>query len=189
VLWLLAVVKRAVRGEGIGTAMGEATGFLWLAVGASAFTPVVLYGGVKLTDSVTAAIGSGTQQATGTFPRRVRVVARSREAVRRADHDHLRVLARHDRGAVLWVELLIRSAMLYVGAVLAAPIYSGLVDRELWGHVRRWAGLMIAVDMVKPVIVIVLSLSTAISSTGPQDAFGSVLSGLAIIFCPSSRAR
>src|SRR3954468_21763505 len=40
-LWLLSVVKRAVRGDSVLTAIGEATGFLWMAVLASAFTPVV----------------------------------------------------------------------------------------------------------------------------------------------------
>jgi hypothetical protein len=84
--------------------------------------------------------------------------------------------------AVLWLELLIRAAMLYVGAALAGAVYAGLVDKDLWPHVRRWAGLMIAVDMVKPVIVIVLGLAAAISSgTSPSSAFASVLSGLAIM--------
>ena len=49
-LWLLSVVKRAVRGDSIVTAIGEATGFLWMAVLASAFTPVILAGMVKITD-------------------------------------------------------------------------------------------------------------------------------------------
>lgn len=38
-LWLLAVAKRAVRGVPLTTAIGEAVGFLWLTVLASAFTP------------------------------------------------------------------------------------------------------------------------------------------------------
>ena len=52
----------------------------------------------------------------------------------------------------------------------------------MWGHVRRWAGIMIAVIMVKPVIVIVLGLAGALSrpTTGP-NAFSAVVSGLAII--------
>ncbi|MEU9568205.1 hypothetical protein AB0D16_40620, partial [Streptomyces sp. NPDC048161] len=41
VLWLLAVAKRAVRGVPMGTAMGEAVGLLWIAVGAAAFTPLI----------------------------------------------------------------------------------------------------------------------------------------------------
>jgi hypothetical protein len=59
-LWLLSVIKRAVRGDSIVTAIGEATGFLWMAVLASAFTPVILAGMVKVTDSVSDAIGNGS---------------------------------------------------------------------------------------------------------------------------------
>lgn len=39
---------------------------------------------------------------------------------------------------VLYLELFIRAALLYVGALLGVVVYSGLVDRNLWGHVRRW---------------------------------------------------
>jgi len=82
---------------------------------------------------------------------------------------------------VLWIELLIRAAMLYVGAALAAAVYAGLVDKSLWHHIRRWAGMMIAVDLAKPVIVIVLGLATAISASQNSASFASVLSGLAIM--------
>jgi hypothetical protein len=82
--------------------------------------------------------------------------------------------------ALLWLELVIRAAMLYVGAVLATAVYAGFVDKSMWGHIRRWVGLMISIDLIKPIIVIVLSLATAVSS-GPQDSFGAVLSGLAIM--------
>jgi hypothetical protein len=60
-------------------------------------------------------------------------------------------------------------------------VYAGLVDKNLWGHVRRWAGIMIAVILVKPVIVIVLGLAGALSSDSGPDAFSAVVSGLAII--------
>ena len=83
---------------------------------------------------------------------------------------------------VLWLELVIRAALLYVGALLGTAVYAGLVDKNMWHHVRRWAGIMIAVILVKPVIVIVLGLAGALSATksGP-DAFSAVVSGLAII--------
>jgi hypothetical protein len=83
---------------------------------------------------------------------------------------------------VLWLELVIRAALLYVGALLGTAVYAGLVDKNMWHHVRRWAGIMIAVILVKPVIVIVLGLAGALSSNdnGP-GAFSAVVSGLAII--------
>lgn len=187
VLWLLAVVKRAVHGESIVTALSQATGYLWLAVGASAFTPVILYGMVRVTDSVTSAIGSGTAKDTNNFltsfantldPPNGQTANLGGGPILLIFISIIAMIA----AAVLWVELLIRAAMLYVGAALAATVYAGLVDKSLWHHIRRWAGMMIAVDLAKPVIVIVLGLATAISggNTG-QGSFGSVLSGLAIM--------
>jgi hypothetical protein len=83
---------------------------------------------------------------------------------------------------VLWLELVIRAALLYVGAMLGTAVYAGLVDKNMWHHVRRWAGIMIAVILVKPVIVIVLGLAGALSSgSGGPDSFSAVVSGLAII--------
>ena len=186
-LWMLAVIKRAVRGDAIVTAVTEATGFLWLAVGASAFTPVILYAMIQLTDSVTQAIGSttsaGTNNFLSSFANTLSPTNGSASTVGGGPILLIFVsLVAMIAAAVLWLELLIRAAMLYVGAALAGAVYAGLVDKELWHHVRRWAGLMIAVDMVKPVIVIVLGLAAAISSgTAPGSAFASVLSGLAIM--------
>ena len=186
-LWMLAVIKRAVRGDAIVTAVTEATGFLWLAVGASAFTPVILYAMIQLTDSVTQAIGSttsaGTNNFLSSFANTLSPTNGSASTVGGGPILLIFVsLVAMIASAVLWLELLIRAAMLYVGAALAGAVYAGLVDKDLWPHVRRWAGLMIAVDMVKPVIVIVLGLAAAISSgTAPGSAFASVLSGLAIM--------
>jgi len=186
-LWMLAVIKRAVRGDAIVTAVTEATGFLWLAVGASAFTPVILYAMIQLTDSVTNAIGSttsaGTNNFLSSFANTLSPTNGSASTVGGGPILLIFVsLVAMIAAAVLWLELLIRAAMLYVGAALAGAVYAGLVDKDLWPHVRRWAGLMIAVDMVKPVIVIVLGLAAAISSgTAPGSAFASVLSGLAIM--------
>lgn len=183
VLWLLAVAKRAVRGVPFTEALTEAIGFLWLTVIASAFTPLILYTVVSAVDGVTdviaAGTGSKTDQFFGTFsdaltkgtdigggPIMLIVVSL------------VSVLA----AGVLWLELVIRAALLYVGALLGTAVYSGMVDKNMWHHVRRWAGIMIAVILVKPVIAIVLGLAGALSASdsGPT-AFGAVVSGLAII--------
>ncbi|MGR7000756.1 hypothetical protein ACU686_26350 [Yinghuangia aomiensis] len=66
---------------------------------------------------------------------------------------------------LLWIELLLRAAMLYVGAVLATVVYAGLVDRALWPHVRRWVGVMTAVLLSKPIIAIILALSSGSGRT------------------------
>ncbi|MFF8832209.1 hypothetical protein [Streptomyces sp. NPDC015131] len=182
VLWLLAVAKRAIRGVPLSTAVSEAIGFLWLTVLASAFTPLILYTVVSATDGITEVIaGSGGGQTDaffGTFA----------EALKKGEGigggpimlivvSLVSILA----AGVLWLELVIRAALLYVGALLGTVVYAGLVDKNMWGHVRRWAGIMIAVILVKPVIVIVLGLAGALSSDDGPGALSAVVSGLAII--------
>ncbi|MCL6301889.1 hypothetical protein [Streptomyces kronopolitis] len=182
VLWLLAVAKRAVRGVRLTEAIGEAVGFLWLTVLASAFTPLILYTIVSATDGVTEIIAKGTGSQTDTF-----FGAFSQALTKGTDIGGgpimlivvslVSVLA----AGVLWLELVIRAALLYVGALLGTVVYAGLVDKNMWGHVRRWAGIMIAVIMVKPVIVIVLGIAGALSHDKGPNAFSAVVSGLAII--------
>ncbi|MEU1132250.1 hypothetical protein ABZ383_20705 [Streptomyces sp. NPDC005900] len=181
-LWLLAVAKRAVRGVPLTTAISEAVGFLWLTVLASAFTPLILYTVVSATDGVSDVIakatGGQTDQFFGTFS----------GALKKGEDigggpimlivvSLVSILA----AGVLWLELVIRAALLYVGALLGTVVYAGLVDKNLWSHVRRWAGIMIAVILVKPIIVIVLGLAGALSADDGPDAFSAVVSGLSII--------
>ncbi|MEU6311229.1 hypothetical protein [Streptomyces sp. NPDC047014] len=182
VLWLFAVAKRAVRGVPLTTALSEAIGFLWLTVLASAFTPLILYTVVSATDGVTEVIASATGGQTDVF------FGSFTEALKKGDDIGggpimlivvalVTVLA----AGILFLELFIRAALLYVGALLGVVVYAGLVDRNLWGHVRRWAGIMIAVILVKPVIVIVLGLAGALTGEKGPNAFSAVVTGLSII--------
>ncbi|MFI8001523.1 hypothetical protein [Streptomyces sp. NPDC086010] len=182
VLWLFAVAKRAIRGVPFTTAISEAVGFLWLTVLASAFTPLILYVVVSATDGVTEVISTATGGQTDVF------FGSFAEALKKGKDigggpimlivvSLVSILA----AGILWLELVIRAALLYVGALLGVVVYSGLVDKNMWGHVRRWAGIMIAVIMVKPVIVIVLGLAGALSADDGPNAFSAVVSGLAII--------
>lgn len=181
-LWLLAVAKRAVRGVPLTTAISEAIGFLWLTVIASAFTPLILYTVVSATDGITEVLAKTTGNQTDTF------FGNFSGALAKGNNigggpimlivvSLVSILA----AGVLWLELVIRAALLYVGALLGTVVYAGLVDKNLWGHVRRWAGIMIAVILVKPVIVIVLGLAGALSTADGPDSFSAVVSGLAII--------
>ncbi|MEU6681271.1 hypothetical protein [Streptomyces sp. NPDC046925] len=181
-LWLLAVAKRAVRGVPLTTALSEAIGFLWLTVLASAFTPLILYTVVSAADGVSDVIAKATGGQTDTF------FGTFSEALKKGEDigggpimlivvSLVSILA----AGVLWLELVIRAALLYVGALLGTVVYAGLVDKNLWTHVRRWAGIMIAVILVKPIIVIVLGLAGALSADDGPDAFSAVVSGLSII--------
>lgn len=181
-LWLLAVAKRAVRGVPVTTAISEAVGFLWLTVLASAFTPLILYTVVSATDSVSDVLAKTTGDQTDAF------FGTFSEALNKGNDigggpimlilvSLISILA----AGILYLELYLRAVLLYVGALLGVVVYSGLVDKNLWGHVRRWAGVMIAVILVKPVIVIVLGLAGALASGGGPDSLAAVVSGLAII--------
>ncbi|MFI6936469.1 hypothetical protein [Streptomyces sp. NPDC050287] len=181
-LWLLAVAKRAVRGVPLTTAISEAVGFLWLTVLASAFTPLILYTVVSATDSISDVLAKTTGNQTDTF------FGTFSEALNKGDDIGggpimlmLVSLVSIVAAGVLYLELYLRAVLLYVGALLGVVVYAGLVDKNLWGHVRRWAGVMIAVILVKPVIVIVLGLAGALASDGGPDSLAAVVSGLAII--------
>ncbi|AZP18808.1 hypothetical protein EJC51_23625 [Streptomyces aquilus] len=181
-LWLLAVAKRAVRGVPLSTAIGEAIGFLWLTVLASAFTPLILYTVVSATDGITEVLAKTTGDQTDTFFGTFSGALNKGEDIGGGPIMLIVVsLVSILAAGVLWLELVIRAALLYVGALLGTVVYAGLVDKNLWGHVRRWAGIMIAVILVKPVIVIVLGLAGALSTDDGPDAFSAVVSGLAII--------
>lgn len=182
VLWLLAVAKRAIRGVPLTTAISEAIGFLWLTVLASAFTPLILYTLVSATDGVTDVIAGGTSGQTDMFFGNFSAALKKGTDIGGGPIMLIVVsLVTILAAGVLYLELFIRAVLLYVGALLGVVVYAGLVDKNMWGHVRRWAGIMIAVILVKPVIVIVLGLAGALSADKGPDSFSAVVSGLAII--------
>ncbi|MFE5595741.1 hypothetical protein [Streptomyces sp. NPDC056549] len=181
-LWLWAVAKRAVRGVPLTRALGEAIGLLWVTVLASAFTPLVLYTVVSAVDGITQGLAGG-ESGTKFFEVFSAALRKDEGAggggpIIRIILGLISILA----AGVVWLELVVRSALLYVGAVLGTVVYSGLVDRDLWGRVRKWAGMMVAIILVKPIIVIILALASALTSGQPNTATANaIISGLSII--------
>ncbi len=182
VLWLLAVAKRAIRGVPLTTAISEAVGFLWLTVLASAFTPLILYTIVSATDGVTEIIASATGGQTDVF------FGSFAEALKKGE----------DIGGgpimLIVVSLVSILAAWHPLARTRHPRRPALRrraprDRRLRRSRRQehvgprppLGGIMIAVIMVKPVIVIVLGLAGALSTGDGPDAFSAVVSGLSII--------
>ncbi|MFF8959296.1 hypothetical protein [Streptomyces sp. NPDC014894] len=181
-LWLLAVAKRAIRGVPLTTALTEAIGFLWLAVLASAFTPLILYTLVSATDGVTEVITGGTGDQTDQFFGNFSAALKQGNDIGGGPIMQIVVsLVTIVAAGVLYLELFIRAIVLYVGALLGVVVYSGLVDKNMWGNVRRWAGIMIAIILVKPIIAIVLGLAGALTNSEKTDSIGAIVSGLAII--------
>lgn len=181
-LWIWAVIKRAVRGVPLTTALGEAIGLLWVTVLASAFTPLILYTVVAAVDGITQGISGGSKSTL--FFSSLSEALRSDDTAQDGGPFARMALALVSilAAGVVWLEMVIRTALLYVGAALGTVVYSGLVDKELWNRVRRWVGIMAAIIMVKPIIVIVLRLASALTEgEGPQDTTAAIISGLAII--------
>ncbi|KAK1176688.1 hypothetical protein B7755_052080 [Streptomyces sp. NBS 14/10] len=170
ILWLLAVVKRAVRGVPLGTAFGEAIGLLWIAVAASAFTPLILYTVIGATSAVTDALVEAFNGDTGgTFTKLGADLAAGKVGGGALMLLVVSVVTIALCGA-LWLLLVIRALALYVGALLGVVVYAGLVDKDLWGKVRRWAGFMLAVIAIEPTIAITLGLSAALEKSEDTSA-------------------
>ncbi|MET9957186.1 hypothetical protein ABZ135_37310 [Streptomyces sp. NPDC006339] len=182
-LWLFAVAKRAMRGVPLTTAFGEAIGLLWFTVGASAFTPLVLHVVVGAVDAVTDALaGTDDGSAATLFKSMAAALRQGGENIGGGPIMLLIVagLIILTAGA-LWLELALRGVALYVGAVLATIVYAGLVDRALWPKVRIWVGFMIALILVKPVIVISLSIASVFTAAEGPGSTPVIVAGLAVI--------
>src|SRR3954447_6458815 len=83
---------------------------------------------------------------------------------------------------VLWLELLLRAAAIYAVTLFAAPVASGLVNRNTWGSVRRWLYFLIALILAKPAVAGVLALAGTLAAHGSSaDAFSSVLVAVALL--------
>ncbi len=182
-LWLAAAAKRVVRGVGAGQAASESVGFLALAVAASAMAPAVLVLLMGLVDASTAGLAGGL----GPDAARFLTGAGNTLAASGSTNGGPVVLIVGAVigllvGVLLWVELLLAAAATYVAAVFGPLVFAGLVGRAMWGHVRKWAGLVVSLALVKPVVVVVLGLAAGLAGSGiPGDTFSSVLSAIALL--------
>ncbi len=182
-LWLVAVAKRVVRGVGAGQAVGESVGFLALAVAASALAPAVLVLLMGLVDAATAGL------AGGLGPDATRFLTGASDALTASGSTNggpvvliVGAIIGLLVGLLLWVELLLAAAAIYVAAVFGPLVFAGLVDRAMWGHVRKWMGLVVSLALVKPVVVVVLGLAAGLAGSGnAADSFSSVLTAIALL--------
>ncbi|MGW7292833.1 hypothetical protein ACWGIB_10660 [Streptomyces xiamenensis] len=182
-LWMIAVAKRAVRGVGLVTAVSEAIGFLLLQFVVNAMTPGAIALLMAAIDEVTAMF---EVYATANFEPFLEnllevMAADSAEGVGQLLVVNLIMLV----GALLmWVELLIRSAAIYVAVALGPIVNAGLVDRDLWGKSKKWFGAILAIGLSKPVLFALLGLGGAILSDASgtmSDAVSKTLVGALIL--------
>ncbi|MDT0459172.1 hypothetical protein RM550_26225 [Streptomyces sp. DSM 41527] len=182
-LWLIAVAKRALRGVSLGTAVSEAVGFLALQFVVNAFVPGTIAMLMRAIDEVTAIF---EPYATANFKPFLAnllkiLAAEPRDGIGQLITVNLIMLL----GALLmWVELLIRGAAIYVAVALGPVINAGLVDKDLWGKSKKWVGAIVAVGISKPTLFALLGLGGAIlsdSSGSSSDAVSKILIGALIL--------
>ena len=189
ILWLWAVAKRAVRGVPVAQAVGESVGFLVLAVGASALAPAALVLLMGLVDAASAGLASGIGVNTDVFltgASKALVALLSTSGGGAASAGPVVVIFLSVVGLlvglVVWAELLLAGAALYVAAVFGPLVFAGLVDRAHWGAARKWLSVVVGLALVKPVLITVLGLAAALAAVGgPADGFSSVLEAIGLL--------
>ncbi|MQT05071.1 hypothetical protein FF041_34535 [Streptomyces jumonjinensis] len=183
-LWLVAVAKRAVRGVPVTTAISEAVGFLALSVTVNALTPGAIGLLMAAINDVAAVFEPYAVSNFKPFLENLLKVmaADPTDGVGTLLVVNLVMLF----GALLmWVELLIASAAIYVGVALGPVVNAGLVDKDLWGKSKKWFAALLAIGMSKPILFALLGLGGAIlsDSTGSRsDAVSRTLVGALILF-------
>ncbi|MFF5106110.1 hypothetical protein [Streptomyces sp. NPDC000134] len=182
-LWLIAVAKRAVRGVAVTTAISEAISFLLLQFVVNAMTPGAIALLMKAIDEVTAIFEPYATSNFKPFLENILKVMASNptEGVGQLLVVNLIMMC----GALLmWIELLIRSAAIYVAVALGPIVNAGLVDRDLWNKSKKWFGAIFAIGLSKPVLFALLGLGGAIlsdTSGSMSDAVSKTLVGALIL--------
>ncbi|WP_416969393.1 hypothetical protein [Streptomyces sp. 4F14] len=188
ILWLIGVAKRAIQGVHPVQALGEAVGFLLMAVMVSAFAPLAVAYTVRLFDEAAEAMfkpvaGDAADMVVTVTTAMLGLMAIPGGAVIVIFFS----LALLGAVAGVWLELVVRNALILCGLVFGPTVYSGLVDRDLWGHTKRWCGVMLAVIASKYVTFTVLALATGmLASDSPEpslaQSFATVFTAMALLF-------
>ncbi|MEV4872836.1 hypothetical protein [Streptomyces syringium] len=193
VQWLISVVKRVVRGVPVAQAAMENVGYLLMSVVVAGFMPVAVAYTVDFVDSA-------AEEILGDYIAEVFVgglviftalaaisVLLPGVGVVIAIPIALMILL-----AVfgLWVMLVVRNALILLGLVFGPLVFSGLVDKDLWGHTRKWVGVMGGIIASKLGIYLALALAGAlldgIADSGDRmtlpQAIGTCITFLALLF-------
>ncbi|MCX4826881.1 hypothetical protein OG883_45425 [Streptomyces sp. NBC_01142] len=193
VQWLISVVKRAVRGVPLGQAAMENVGYLLMSVVVAGFMPAAVATTVDFIDSAAEAI-LGDYIAEVFVGGMVIFTALAAISVLLpgvgvviAIPISLMVLT-----AVfgLWVMLVVRNALILLGLIFGPLVFSGLVDKDLWGHTRKWVGIMGGIIASKLGIYLALALAGAlldgVADSGDRitlpQAIGTCITFMALLF-------
>ncbi|MFF2619743.1 hypothetical protein [Kitasatospora sp. NPDC058046] len=189
VLWLVAVAKRAIQGLNPLQALGESVGYLLLSVITSAFAPLGIAYITQIFDGIAEAmLAPVTQDLLKVGP----VLGSVLLVLLVIPGGPLIVLA---VGSFLllailgvWLEIIVRNALIYTGLVFGPTVFAGLVDKDLWGHTRRWFGIVVGIIASKYVTFTTLALASGLLAgesserTSTGEAFGTCLTAVALFF-------
>ncbi|MGW3387334.1 hypothetical protein [Streptomyces cinereoruber] len=192
VQWLISVVKRVVRGVSVAQAAIENVGYLLMSVAVAGFMPAMVMTTVDFIDSAAEAI-LGDYIAEVFVGGLVIFVALATISLLVPGFGV--VIAIPIGLAVLfavfglWVMLVVRDALILLGLIFGPIVFSGLVDKDLWGHTRKWVGIMGGIIVSKLGIYLALALAGALLDgvADPHDmtlpqAIGSCISFVALLF-------
>ncbi|MEO3753584.1 hypothetical protein [Streptomyces sp. B6B3] len=189
ILWLIAAGKRALQGVPPLQAVTESIGCLLLSVVVSALAPAAVAYATQMFDQAAEAmfapVASDAGEIAGTVTAAMAVLA-----VVPGGPIILTFLALGLLTAVagVWMELIVRDALILSGLVFGVTVFSGLVDRNLWGHVKRWVGVMGAIIASKYVTLTTIALATGMLASDGGDepsvgqSFATVFTAIALLW-------
>ena len=189
VVWLVSVVKRAVSGVEPARALGESIGYLLMSVMASTFAPLIIAEVTDLVDQISHVMLQPFIGDFVDFQKAAMLAETSLAATGPAgqclvlDFNIFQILCM----LMLWMEMIIRNGLIYIGLVMGPTVFAGLVDQSMWQHTRRWIGVMFAVIASKYVTFTVLVLGTGIlaqshyGSMGFTQAVGTLVTAIAVL--------
>ncbi|MET9107616.1 hypothetical protein [Streptomyces zhihengii] len=193
VQWLISVVKRVVRGVPPTQAAMENVGYLLMSVAVAGLMPAMVMTAVDFIDSAAEAI-------LGDYIAEVFVgglVIFTALATISALVPGFGVIIAIPIGLMilsavfgLWVMLVVRDALILLGLIFGPIVFSGLVDKDLWGHTRKWVGIMGGIIASKLGIYLALALAGALldgvadlsNDMTLPEAIGSCLTFIALLF-------
>ncbi|MGW6454750.1 hypothetical protein ACWF94_02280 [Streptomyces sp. NPDC055078] len=188
ILWLLAVAKRAVQGVPPLQALGESIGFLLIAVTVSALAPAGIAYIVQLFDEAAEAmlmpVASDAADMVVTVTTAMGVLLAIPGGSIIVIFLALTLLTAI---AGVWLELIVRNALILAGLVLGTSVFSGLVDRSLWNHVKRWVGVMCGIIASKYVLFTTLNLASGMlvsdaSTPSVTQSFATTFTAIALFW-------
>ncbi|MFC1435345.1 hypothetical protein ACEZDB_32365 [Streptacidiphilus sp. N1-3] len=188
-LWLIAVAKRALQGVPPLQALSESIGFLLLSVVVTALAPAAVASVTQLFDMAAAAMFAPVASDAGSLAGTITVAMGGLMVIPGGQIIVIFLaLAMLSAVAGVWIELIIRDALILSGLVFGATVFSGLVDRNLWGHCKKWVGVMAGIIASKYITFTTLALGTGLltqSGTGPPSvgqSFATVFTGIGLMW-------